>query len=1352
MSKKQGILGAIIMAGLAYATGGASLTIMGHTFTAMQSFLIRAGLGIALNALAPKPSAQAQGYNVTQRGSALDHQIVYGRTKVAGAIVYDGTTGSSNKYLHRVLAFTGHEIDSFDEIWLNDYKLTVNSSTGAVTNATKYDEDGNSVETTTRYNGYVRIKQKLGASNQAAEADLVNEVAEWTSNHRLRGISYLYVRLKFDSDVFPNGIPEIQATIKGKKVYDPRTQTTGWSDNPALCIRDYLVSEYGLDEASSFIDDDTVIAAANRCDETSSNNDPFFTMNGAFVTSKSPADTLQEMLVSMGGMLWYAQGKWRMKAADWTTPLLTLNEDDLRGPVSVGTRHSRRDSFNIIRGTWRGAKSDWQITDFPEYKVAQAISDDGGLESVLDLPLQYTDTPEEAQRIARIMYERNRQQLTVQAEFGLRAFEMQVGDFVQFNYDRMGWTSAAPKYWEVVEWSFGMKNEDLIVNATLREVSSDVFDEIDNYVIYERDNTTLASPFDTQTVSVASPVVSSQLAEDGTVIPKVKWTWSVTDESQVDYYIFGWRIGASGLYNEHIIQDKQFEIEPAVAGATYYYSVKSVSYNGVTSAAQTGNVTATGDTVAPSTPTLNNPYGGYQAITLSWAAPSEADFKHMQIQRSDNGSTGWATVGYASGTGWVDGNVGNDETKYYRIRAIDFSDNTSSYTSAKSATTISEVTGPSGYTQAQVFLYRASTSTPSDPSGTFTYTFATGALTGGTLNGWSTSVPNLSTNQYLWVKTASAYSNTATDSIPASEFSSAVKTSYSAEDGAAGYNSATVTLYKKTSTTSTPTKPTTSETYTFSSGSLTATDNEWTQTAPSLSAGQYLWAITAVAYSQSNTDTIAASEWSSPSIVGIAGATGASGARGAGRWDIELTDVEFATVDQSTESGNVNSLFVSNIGTPVDKDQAWFRKDDGSQAVWIYDSGTSSWNWQNEIIDGNLIVSGTITADDIQTGTLDASEVTITNLTIEDTLRLEAGGAGFIGGRDASSDYATDGFYMARTDKGGGNKGYELSATSVYDDSGTNRISGIINRDTSQTAIINPLFYIGGTASGGTTTMSGSNTSDNLGQVDEVTVNVYGGGGGGGYGVGDGSGSGRGGSGGTTTVTVRRGSTTGTIIATISASGGLGGLNGQYRIGSGGAGGTSDFGLGGAGGAKNTQGATATNLASGGGGGGGDSTNFLDPNSGLSGYGGEAGQKVTQTIDTSAYSEDIYIVASFGAGGTGGVGGFEGGDGAAGAVSYASVLGGTTQYALTDFLFGSANISAGTVGTSTTNTLRKYAWSSQYEDYQVHADAAAVLYSADSSDRRAQSIKLFTNGQTFRHYISNDNYSPISCIEITFST
>ena len=75
---------------------------------------------------------------------------------------------------------------------------------------------------------------------------------------------------------FPNGFPEITAIIKGKKVYDPRTSTTAWSDNPALCLRDYLTSgkegtnttiyNYGISEDIESVDDDLVIIAANVCD------------------------------------------------------------------------------------------------------------------------------------------------------------------------------------------------------------------------------------------------------------------------------------------------------------------------------------------------------------------------------------------------------------------------------------------------------------------------------------------------------------------------------------------------------------------------------------------------------------------------------------------------------------------------------------------------------------------------------------------------------------------------------------------------------------------------------------------------------------------------------------------------------------------------------------------------------------------------------------------------------------------------------------------------------------------------------------------------------------------------------
>ena len=55
--------------------------------------------------------------------------------------------------------------------------------------------------------------------------------------------------------------------MRGKKVFDPRTGLTSFSSNPALCIRDYLLSDYGLGAALDEIDEASFIAAANLCDE-----------------------------------------------------------------------------------------------------------------------------------------------------------------------------------------------------------------------------------------------------------------------------------------------------------------------------------------------------------------------------------------------------------------------------------------------------------------------------------------------------------------------------------------------------------------------------------------------------------------------------------------------------------------------------------------------------------------------------------------------------------------------------------------------------------------------------------------------------------------------------------------------------------------------------------------------------------------------------------------------------------------------------------------------------------------------------------------------------------------------------
>jgi hypothetical protein len=85
-------------------------------------------------------------------------------------------------------------------------------------------------------------------------------------------------------------------------------------------------------------------------------------------------------------------------------------------------------------------------------------------------------------------------------------------------------------------------------------------------------------------------------------------------------------------------------------------------------------------------------------------------------------------------------------------------------------------TGTAGINTATVALYAKNTSSsvaPSAFSGTFTYDFTNSTLSGGTLNGWSTSAPAITNGEYLWARYATASSNTSQTTITATSFSTA---------------------------------------------------------------------------------------------------------------------------------------------------------------------------------------------------------------------------------------------------------------------------------------------------------------------------------------------------------------------------------------------------------------------------------------------------------------------------------------------------------------------------------------------------------------------------------------------------
>jgi hypothetical protein len=650
-------LGAAITAAVAFAVAyyvgpaaGSTLTkLQFATQSASAAYAFSLGTSVLTKALMPQPelSGGDQGYLITQRGSTMPHQVIYGKTRIASGVVFQGTT-DNNKYLHSVLAFAGHEVEEFETIYFNDEVLTLS---------------GNDVTAPAKYVGKVKIVKKLGTTTQIAvtSSDLggVTPPSQWTTDCKLLATAYLYVMLEFDADAFPNGVPEVTAVVKGKKVYDPRTSTTAWSDNPALCMRDYLTSgkegtnttiyNYGISEDIESVDDDLVIIAANVCDHL---NYPVlsggtrFSLNGAFTTNTTPYDAIQNLSTAMGGLLWYAQGKWRMKPAYYTSPVLDLNEDDLRSGISVNTRHSRRDNFNVVKGTFRGPESDYQPSDFPQVPVLNSatydalLAADGGQESVIDLQLPFTDNTTEARRLSRITLERNRQQLSVQATFGLKAFQIQVGDIIRLTNTRLGFDN---KEFEVISWDFGVQGDyDILVNMSLREISESVFDEVSDGAVYESDNTTLPSPFDVPPVAVALTQEYRIINEHVTNVLVVNV--SATAFERVDYVEVEFKKSTDSTYSVLGTGDlgrfEILDIETPLAGAagTIVYDVRARAINafGVKGDFTDAQKTVEADTTGPSAPSTFEKQLSGGTLFFAWTASTDFDLSYYKLWHSSS--------------------------------------------------------------------------------------------------------------------------------------------------------------------------------------------------------------------------------------------------------------------------------------------------------------------------------------------------------------------------------------------------------------------------------------------------------------------------------------------------------------------------------------------------------------------------------------------------------------------------------------------------------------------------------------------------------------------------------------------
>ncbi|MEN6375557.1 MAG: hypothetical protein ABFD75_12385 [Smithella sp.] len=244
----------VVVAAVGYVAGTTAAVVIGLAASiAYGAYAMSRMPDSSTGAAASSGKTEIAGRQQIMRSAMAPHRVVYGKCCISGPLVAPFSYGSDNKYVYLVIALTCHECEEISDVYLGD-----------------------TLSTDAKYSGLFSVTKYLGTSTQTANAELIANAKDragnsaWTSNHRLRGRSYIICKFTYDATAYASGIPNVKAVIKGvNDIYDPRTTTNGWSDNPALCVRDYLVKSYGLGcDSSSDIDEASFIAAANICDET----------------------------------------------------------------------------------------------------------------------------------------------------------------------------------------------------------------------------------------------------------------------------------------------------------------------------------------------------------------------------------------------------------------------------------------------------------------------------------------------------------------------------------------------------------------------------------------------------------------------------------------------------------------------------------------------------------------------------------------------------------------------------------------------------------------------------------------------------------------------------------------------------------------------------------------------------------------------------------------------------------------------------------------------------------------------------------------------------------------------------
>ena len=621
----------------------------------------------------PKRNVQgqetAQGILVNKASNNTSIPVVYGRRQVGIARVFVESSGTDNAYLYMAGVLCeggGNGIESVDEIYVNDKLVTWSGALTDGTVRTVNSSDANFYKD----GSLISVQAFYGLDNQSASS-ILDESTNWGSNHKLSGVAYLAFKFTWNQDAF-GSLPEVKVILKGKKIYDPRLDSTKggsgsqredtastwtYNENSALCLLDYLRNARygkGLPNTAFETNYDSFKTSANICDTqvtpyTSAPADiDLFQTNLVIDTEQKVIDNVRELLNPMRAIFTYTQGKYFLIIENTGTSSLSLNSDNIIGGIKI-FGEKKNTKYNRVIGTFVNPDKEWQedTITFPPAddsglpvgdRYATLLAEDNGTQLEGNFTFQGITNPYQAEELCEIILRRSRNALAVEVMVTSEALNLTIGDLVDLTYSTGGFSA---KLFRIYGLSI---NTDSTVSLKLIEHQDNFYTWTSKALAPTIADTTLPNP---NSVSApASVTLSDQLIQysDGVVITALDVAIGASPDSFVDYYQVEYKLSTEANY---IIAGQgsglSHRILNVIDGLIYNVRVKAFNTLGSSSTYTSATRTIIGGIAPPSDVTdfSCNIIGG--DAHLSWQQITDLDLAHYQIRYSTQTSgASWA--------------------------------------------------------------------------------------------------------------------------------------------------------------------------------------------------------------------------------------------------------------------------------------------------------------------------------------------------------------------------------------------------------------------------------------------------------------------------------------------------------------------------------------------------------------------------------------------------------------------------------------------------------------------------------------------------------------------------------------